>query len=213
MTRTGEAPHAARWLTVRSGALVAFPESSLDGAEVSSPLTSVSPVRTSFTNEPREREGGDKNEPVKDQRQSFEAAGTESVTVDKAEHEGRGRPTTPKHSPRERVNSFRSTLIPYVLPAGITQVRPYPGTGEKCDEERGDRTYGTNPQRDGRKNNDGEHDREDVYHGHFVHFAGSVSTNSTALSIQAESWRSVSIPSGPMMTHPFIGRRVPIWVT
>jgi len=42
--------------SVRSGVLAAFPKSSLDGAEVSSPRTSVSPVRPSFTNESRERE-------------------------------------------------------------------------------------------------------------------------------------------------------------
>jgi hypothetical protein len=68
--------------SVRTAVLAAFPKSSLDGAEVSSPRTSVSPVRPSFTNESREREDDEKNEPVEGQRRSFAATGTESRSLD-----------------------------------------------------------------------------------------------------------------------------------
>jgi hypothetical protein len=72
------ATQAVHEASVRSDVLAAFPKSSLDGAEVNSPRTSVSPVRPSFTNESREREDDEKSEPVEDQRRSFAATGTES---------------------------------------------------------------------------------------------------------------------------------------
>jgi hypothetical protein len=131
---------------------------------VSWPRTSVSPARRSFTHKSRKREDEEKHEPVEDQCQSFEATGTESETVNNAEHEGGEGPTSIEHGFCDRVQPLRSALVPHFLPSGIPKVRPDPGPREEGEAERGDRADGTVPPRDRDQENDGDSNCEDVRH-------------------------------------------------
>lgn len=129
---------------------------------VRSPRKPVSEVRTSFTRKSRKREDEEKNEPVEEQRHSFVAAGTESEAVNHAEYAGGDRPPAPEHGLCDWGQPLRSDLAPHFLPAGIPKIRPDPGPGEQREEERGDRTDGTDPPRNGSKNYGSENNWENI---------------------------------------------------
>ena len=96
----------------------------------------TTPTSKSLASGLRGVEGDQKEDPVEGQDAWFNAAGMESQAVNEADHAWGERPPSPKHSPRDWVQTEWAVHAPKLrLPCGRPQIGPEQHAGQQSQED------------------------------------------------------------------------------